>query len=68
MTMLFSDESTDVDSDGLENQSFIVKYGNTTVLKCTKCYVEAYTPIIGDKDGYLGYTISGFVNGKITKS
>lgn len=73
LTMLYNDISNsngdgDDEDNGLENQDFEIKYAGRTVFKCTECYAESITPLIGEKDNYLGYTISGFVNGEITES
>ena len=71
LTMLYNDFSNsngDEGDNGLENQDFEIKYAGNTVFKCTECYAESITPLIGEKDNYLGYTISGFVNGEITES
>ena len=72
LTMLYNDRSipnkdnsTGNYENGLENQDFEIKYSGNTILKCSECYSDSITPMIGESGNYLGYTISGFVNGEI---
>lgn len=68
MTSIYGESSFSSASSSITDVALTIKLLNTTVLKCDKCSVETYSPIIGDKGNYLGYTLSGFGSGKITTS
>ena len=68
MTVIYDNESHTENKNPayLENKDFTIYYGNKSKIYCSESYIETYTPIMGDKDSYIGYSLSGFVNG-ITK-
>lgn len=68
MTSIYGESSFSSASSSITDVALTIKLLNSTVLKCDKCSVETYSPIIGDKGNYLGYTLSGFGSGKITTS
>lgn len=68
MTSIYGESSFSSASSSITDVDLKIKLLNAIVLKCTKCSVETYSPIIGDKGNYLGYTLSGFGSGKITTS
>lgn len=68
MTSIYGESSFSSASSSTTDVILKIKLLNEQVLNCDKCSVETYSPIIGDKGNYLGYTLSGFGSGKITKN
>lgn len=66
MTSIYGESSFSSASSSITDVALTIKLLNSTILTCDKCSVETYSPIIGDKGNYLGYTLSGFGSGKIT--